>query len=118
MKQKAEQPAPAYEQVDYGTPQTSDEEGETKEDSVVADSKEDGAVADSDNMEVSSPSTAREPSSQASPSPAPSEEENVGLSLVRHEPSTTAAASLQGGSGSSHHRVPRAAHSAVAVRRI
>ena len=62
MKQKAEQPAPAYEQVDYGTPQTSDEEGETKEDSVVADSKEDGAVADSDNMEVPSPPPAREPS--------------------------------------------------------
>ena len=27
-----EQPAPAYEQVDYGTPQSSDEEGETKDD--------------------------------------------------------------------------------------
>ena len=29
-KHEQEQPAPAYEQLDYGTPQTSDEEGETK----------------------------------------------------------------------------------------
>ena len=85
VNHEPDQPAPAYEKVDYGNPQTSDEEGETKEDSVVAESKEDGAVADSDNTEVTSPSAAREPSSQALPSPAPSEE-NVGLSLEDMSP--------------------------------
>ena len=45
-----------YEEVDYGTSHTSDDEGgEAKVDGVVADTKEDGSVADSENMEVPSP---------------------------------------------------------------
>ena len=40
--------------MDYGTPVTSDEEWEAKEDGMVTDSKEDVAVADFENMEAPS----------------------------------------------------------------
>ena len=69
--------------MDYGTPVTSDEEWEAKEDGMVTDSKEDVAVADFENMEAPSSPPARESLPSQSPSPASSEKESTTMSLEK-----------------------------------